>query len=125
VLALETSVGDPTAAMEGEDLREPAGEGHEDGTELGDLGLGPRMHEGLDARRGLLLGARVVDLVELLQQAPRMPQFRILAQRERKPGELLRAEVVGTRQLQVASAKDYRREGGGLDPARRCAALAS
>jgi hypothetical protein len=43
-----------------------------------------------------------------------MGQLGVLGEREREPGELLGAEVIGACELEVAGAEDYRRERWGL-----------
>lgn len=90
------------------DLRQPSRERLEHDPELGDRNLRPLQHERLDARLGVFLIDRLVDVVEHLEHAPRMPQLGVLGEGDGKTGEPLGAEPA--RELEVAGPEDVRGE---------------
>lgn len=63
------------------------------------------MHEVLDPLGRLRLVLGVVDLVELLQQSPRMPQLGVFAERQGETSELFGTQVIGARELEVTGLR--------------------
>lgn len=117
VLALEPAIRSSTIlSMEGEDLRQPLGEHLEHALELGHRELGPVVDELLDAPHRLRLALGLVDAVEYLHQAPRMPQLRVLREDADKMHVLVLAELVAAHELEKARSEDGRIEGRTLPP---------